>query len=82
LPESTNKENIKKLAWRCRRGTKELDVLMQKYLNDYYQTANEELQHAFERMLDMQDPELYDLLVGRQASEDQSINKVIEYIYR
>jgi len=75
-------ENLQKLAWRCRRGTKELDVLMQRYLNNCYQTASEDLQHAFERMLDMQDPELYDLLIGRQDSEDQNINKVIEHIYR
>jgi len=75
-------ENLQKLAWRCRRGTKELDVLMQKYLNNYYPTASEDLQHAFEGMLDMQDPELYDLLVGRQTSEDQNINQVIEYIHR
>jgi len=75
-------ENLQKLAWRCRRGTKELDVLMQKFLNNYYQSASEDLQHAFERMLDMQDPELYDLLVGRQDSGDQNIHKVIEYIYR
>lgn len=75
-------ENLQKLAWRCRRGTKELDVLMQRYLNNYYETASEDLQYAFERMLDMQDPELYDLLVGRQGSEDQNINKVIEHIYR
>ena len=75
-------ENLQKLTWRCRRGTKELDVLMLKFLNNYYQTVTEDLQHAFERMLDMQDPELYDLLIGRQASEDQNINEVIEYIYR
>ncbi|MEM7400635.1 MAG: succinate dehydrogenase assembly factor 2 [Pseudomonadota bacterium] len=75
-------ENIKKLSWRCRRGTKELDVLMQKFLNEFYLETAPELQQAFERMLDMQDPELYDLLVGRQKSTDQNINKVIEYIYR
>ena len=75
-------ENINKLAWRCRRGTKELDVLMQKFLNESYSTATPELQQAFERMLDMQDPELYDLLVGRKASSDQHINSVIEHIYR
>ncbi len=75
-------ENLQKLAWRCRRGTKELDVLMQKFLNKHYQTANEDLQHAFEKMLDMQDPELYDLIVGRQASKDKNINQVIELIYR
>ncbi len=74
-------ENLHKLAWRCRRGTKELDVLMQKFLDKYYQTATPELQCAFEMMLDMQDPELYDLLIGRKKSNNQNINKVIEYIY-
>ena len=71
----------KKVAWRCRRGTKELDVLMQKFLNEYYQSATPELQKAFEKMLDMQDPELYDLLIGKQKSSDRNINQVIEYIY-
>ncbi|MFK7816334.1 MAG: succinate dehydrogenase assembly factor 2 [Gammaproteobacteria bacterium] len=75
-------ENLQKLAWRCRRGTKELDVLMQRFLNSYYQTASKDLQQAFERMLEMQDPELYDLIVGRQDSGDQNINQVIEHIYR
>ena len=55
---------------------------MQKFLNEFYQSTTPELQQAFERMLDMQDPELYDLLVGRRASADQHINQVIEHIYR
>ena len=74
-------ENLQKLAWRCRRGTKELDALMLKFLNEHYQHVPIEIQHAFKSMLDMQDPELYDLLIGRQESADQNINKVIEYIY-
>ena len=74
-------ENLQKLAWKCRRGTKELDVLMQKFLNEYYQSAAPELQQAFEKMLDMQDPELYDLLIGKQKSSNENINQVIEHIY-
>ena len=74
-------ENLQKLAWRCRRGTKELDVLMHKFFDKYYLTASPELQRAFESMLDMQDPELYDLIIGRQESRDQYINQVIEHIY-
>ena len=74
-------ESLQKLAWRCRRGTKELDVLMQKFLNEYYPNVAPELQHAFEKMLDMQDPELYDLLIGKQKSANENINQVIERIY-
>jgi len=53
---------------------------MQKFIGKYYQTASSELQQAFEKMLDMQDPELYSLLIGQRESHDQNINKVIEYI--
>ena len=73
-------ENLHKLAWRCRRGTKELDSLMQKFLNKYYQIVSPELQQAFETMLDMQDTELYDLIIGREKSNNQYINQVIKYI--
>ena len=74
-------ENLQKLTWRCRRGTKELDVLMQKFLTEHYENSTPALQQAFEYMLDMQDPELYDLLVGRQKSKNENINQVIELIY-
>ena len=74
-------ENLHKLLWRCRRGTKELDILMRRFLDRHYPSAEPELKHAFETMLDMQDPELYALLTGSQKSHDRYINKVIERIY-
>lgn len=75
-------ENLHKLAWRCRRGTRELDLLLQRFIDEHYQTVPAELQRSFETMLEMQDPELYALLTGRKVSPDQNINKVIEYIHR
>ena len=74
-------ENLQKLAWRCRRGSKELDLLLQKFLHQYYQKVSPELQQAFETMLEMQDPELYDVVIGRQKIADQYINQVIQYIH-
>ena len=75
-------ENLHKLAWRCRRGTRELDLLLQRFVDKHYQTVSAELQRSFETMLEMQDPELYDLLTRRKVSSDQNVNKVIEYIRR
>lgn len=73
-------ENLHKLTWRCRRGTRELDLLLQGFMDRHYRTASAELQRAFEAMLEMQDPELYALLTGRKTSPDRNINKVIEHI--
>ncbi len=74
-------ENLHKLLWRCRRGTRELDILMRRFLDHHYRNAEPELRRAFEAMLDMQDPELYALLTGSRKSHDRHVNKVIEYIY-
>ncbi len=73
-------ENPNKLLWRCRRGTKELDMLTRKFLDTHYINAGPELKRAFESMLEMQDTELYALLTGNQTSHDHNINKVIRII--
>ncbi len=73
-------EKAQKLLWRCRRGTKELDILMMTFLENHYRNAEPALKHAFEGMLDMQDPELYALVTGMQESHDHYINKVIEFM--
>jgi len=53
-----------RLYWRCRRGTKELDRVLGGYLADEYAGASPELQTAFAQLLEQQDPDIYDWLMG------------------
>lgn len=71
---------VQKLLWRCRRGTKELDILMMSFLEKHYRNAEPAMKQAFEDMLDMQDPELYALVTGMQESHDYHINRVIDFM--
>ncbi len=71
---------VARLRWLCRRGMKELDLLFNKYLEQSYPTASEADQQAFESILQMQDPQLYDLILGRFQSEDADIARVIEFL--
>lgn len=68
---------IAHLRWLCRRGMKELDLLMRSYLDHCYSSASEADQNAFKLILQMPDPELYDLILDRKASDDSDINRVI-----
>ncbi|MBN1377972.1 MAG: succinate dehydrogenase assembly factor 2 [Gammaproteobacteria bacterium] len=68
---------IKQLRWKCRRGMKELDTLLLNYLEDCYPRAENKHQQAFLKILDMHDPELWSLLVGRLNSRDKDINDVV-----
>ena len=55
--------DAKRLCWRCRRGTRELDLLLSRYLENDYDRARPEERAAFEKLLELPDPELYRLLI-------------------
>lgn len=65
------------LRWRCRRGMRELDVLLTRYLDQHYGGATDDEQAAFRRLLDAPDPELFSLLMGRAGASDALEEKVV-----
>ncbi|MCP4187693.1 MAG: succinate dehydrogenase assembly factor 2 [Gammaproteobacteria bacterium] len=69
---------ISRLRWLCRRGMKELDLVMTGYLENYYDDADQSEQSSFRVLLDMQDPNLFALLVGRESSNDNNITSLID----
>ncbi len=73
---------ISKLRWRCRRGMKELDVAMTAYLEKFYGSASEEDRSAFLRLIDTQDPELMNMVMGKIEAPDEQMNRVIQTIRR
>jgi antitoxin CptB len=74
-----NKE-IARLRWRCRRGTRELDQLLGGWLDDRYQQATPAAREGFARLLDHQDPDLWDWLLGQGAPGDKDEAAVIDEI--
>ncbi|MEM1261829.1 MAG: succinate dehydrogenase assembly factor 2 [Pseudomonadota bacterium] len=73
----TSPVELKALAWRCRRGMRELDVLLSGWLQSDYAAANSDEKAAFERLLELQDPEIFGLLTGRLDSADPAIQTIV-----
>jgi antitoxin CptB len=71
---------IPKLRWRCRRGMKELDLVLTRYLECCYPTAPEAEREAFRQVLEMQDPEILAYLTGRAADPGGALGHVVEKI--
>lgn len=64
-----------KLQWQCRRGTKELDILLQYYLQTQYTQSSAEDKHLFKELLKLEDDQLSStLLDGKQAASPQLSN--------
>lgn len=64
---ATDAARLKRLRWRCRRGTRELDALLGGWLDVHAATLDAGQMRAFETLLDQQDPDLWDWLMGHAA---------------
>ena len=53
-----------RIRWRCRRGMRELDVLLETYLNRHFDQAAAAEQAAFLHLLDQEDPDIWAWLIG------------------
>jgi len=72
--------DAKKLRWRCRRGMRELDVLLTAYLDGPYASASEDLRAAFSDLLEQEDDQLWDWLLGRSAPSDARLQRIVAKI--
>ena len=67
----------KRVDWRCRRGMRELDVLLGRYLAELWPAASAAQRRAFAALLDWPDPELAALLFGRRGTTDPDLAAVV-----
>ncbi|NNF68079.1 MAG: hypothetical protein HKM98_11280 [Gammaproteobacteria bacterium] len=71
---------ISRLRWLCRRGMKELDVVMSRYLEEHYESATTTDQDIFKALLEKPDPDLYELLLGRGEQNDPELVRFLEFL--
>ncbi|OUD14278.1 succinate dehydrogenase assembly factor 2 [Thioflexithrix psekupsensis] len=64
---NNNAQFISRLRWHCRRGMRELDLLLTRYLNEHYPEASAEEQLAFQELLELPDPELFSYVIGKET---------------
>lgn len=59
-----------KLEWRCRRGMKELDLLLVRYLRTRYATAPSDERVVFVEFLELPDPDIARYLIAGDVPDD------------
>lgn len=74
--------SLAKVRWRCRRGMRELDVALTRYLERCWDGASPGERGAFVQLLELQDPELFSYLVGRTQPGQEVERAVIAAIRR
>jgi antitoxin CptB len=69
-----------RLRWRCRRGTRELDLLLGWWLDERRPHADAARRAAFDALLDAPDPDLWDWLIARVEPEEAGIRAIVHEI--
>lgn len=69
---------LARLRWRCRRGMRELDMLLLRYVESHYPAVGPDEQLAFRQLLTMPDPDILALLTGRTLPDDAHLQNVVE----
>jgi len=73
-------EPFSKLKWLCRRGTKELDYLLEGFLLNQYSQLESNNQVLFIELLGLQDSQLILYLLGNQLPESTGLAKLVKQI--
>lgn len=78
--EESEAVRMSRLRWRCRRGMRELDVLLARYLDRVYPQATEAQRRTFEALLELQDPLILAYVVGTERPAEPSMADVIQQL--
>lgn len=69
-----------KLAWRCRRGMLELDLILNRFLNTHFDHLSTEEIQFFNLLLNSNDPELYAWLMEHEEPQNEELKKIVTLI--
>ncbi|MDG2203115.1 MAG: succinate dehydrogenase assembly factor 2 [Burkholderiales bacterium] len=68
---------IDRIRWSCRRGLLELDLVLQRFLNDHYLSLTAEQKKTFTRLLGLPDNDLLDLAMERADTNDEAFGELV-----
>lgn len=69
-----------RLAWRCRRGMKELDLLLGRWLAERAPSAPPAETRVFERFLELPDPQIAAYLWRGEDPDDPGFLELVRYL--
>ena len=73
-------KNKSMLLWRCRRGMLELDLVLKKFITHNHEKLSDNELNDFLKLMELEDPVLFNLLVTKTAMPDKSLERIVQSI--
>ncbi|HMB43816.1 MAG TPA: succinate dehydrogenase assembly factor 2 [Luteimonas sp.] len=75
---SDDATELRRLRWRCRRGMRELDQLLTRWLDREWPLASESERGVFLRLLDCEDDRLWRWFLGHETAPDVELASLVQ----
>lgn len=69
--------DLAKIHWACRRGMRELDILLMPFFQHDYKTLCDEDKRIFVNLLSYQDPQLFSWFMNQNKPNDEGLMNMI-----
>lgn len=70
----------RRLRWRCRRGTREMELILERFLTAAGDGLDEDTRQGLERLLDQSDQDILDWIARRSAPPDAVLTALVDRI--
>lgn len=78
--EDADAAELRRLRWRCRRGMRELDQLLERWLDTQWAASSEAERGVFLQLLDCEDDRLWHWFLGHETAPDAALDSLVRRI--
>lgn len=71
---------LRRLRWKCRRGMRELDQLLARYLDREWRQSSESQRGVFLQLLETEDDKLWHWFLGHRSPPDAALDALVRHI--
>jgi antitoxin CptB len=75
-----DERRLARIRWRCRRGLLENDLILARFLDAKGAALTDDEVAMLDRLLDLPDNDLWDLIAGRADAADPSVGPLVEQL--
>lgn len=68
------------MRWRCRRGMLELDIVLQRFIDNHYEQLDEHQLELFEMLLSLSDHDLWNIIIDNTKEPDNQFQPVLKLL--
>jgi len=69
-----------RMRWRCRRGMLELDIVLQRFIDNHYEQLDEHQLELFEVLLSLSDHDLWNIIIGNTKEPNNQFQPVLKLL--